>query len=108
MARRLAIGLLLAAIFAGSAFAGAKDPRKRYNAADLAWARAIRIHRADLPGGGWKAERSSTDSDYAPQGCKNPNLSDLIETGEASNPDFSRGGSFVGSGSSVFATEQQA
>jgi len=109
MGRRLAIGLLLAAVFAGSALAAsAKDPKKHYNAADLAWARAIRIHRSDLPGGGWKAEPSSGDSSYAPKGCKDPDLSDLVETGEASNPDFSRGGSFVGSGSSVFATEQQA
>jgi hypothetical protein len=108
MGRLLAIALLGAAVFAGSAFAGAKDPKKHYNAADLAWARSIRIHRSDLPGSGWKAERSSSDSDYAPEGCKNPDLSDLTETGEASNPDFTRGGSFIGSGSSIFATEQQA
>jgi hypothetical protein len=106
MGRRLALAVLAAAVLAGSAFA--KDPKKHFNAADLAWARAIRIHRVDLPGSGWKAERSSGDSGYTPQGCKDPDLSDLIETGEASNPDFSRGGSFVGSGSSVFATEQQA
>jgi hypothetical protein len=108
MPRRLAIGLLLAAVFASTALAGPNDPKKRHNAADQAWARAIRIHRADLPGGGWKSERSSDDSSYAPKRCKRPNLSDLVATGEASNPDFSRGGSFVGSGSTIFATEREA
>jgi hypothetical protein len=108
MTCRLAIGLLAAAVFTGSAVAGPNDPKKRYNAADQAWARRIRIHRADLPGTGWKVEPSKDDSDYAPKGCRSPNLSDLVTTGEASNPDFTRGGSFVGSGSSVFATERQA
>ena len=108
MARCLVVPLLAAAVFAGSALAGANDPRKHYNAADQAWARAIRIHRSDLPGGGWRSHRSSDDSDYAPKGCKNPDLSDLVETGEASNPDFTRGGSFVGSGSSVFVSERHA
>jgi hypothetical protein len=106
VARRLAICLLAAAVLAGSASASANDPKRRYNAADQAWARAIRIQRADLPGTGWKAQRSKDDSDYAPQGCSSPNLSDLVATGEASNPDFTRYGSFVGSGSSVFATER--
>jgi hypothetical protein len=107
MARRVAVVFLAAAAFAGSALASANDPKKRYNAADQAWARAIRIQRADLPGAGWKAQRSN-DSEYAPKGCSSPNLSDLVATGEAANPDFTRGGSFVGSGSSVFANERDA
>src|SRR5207248_9381338 len=37
-----------------------------------------------------------------------PDLSDLVETGEAENPDFSRNGSFVGSGAAVFLTTKQA
>jgi hypothetical protein len=105
---RLVIGLVAAAVFAGSALAGADDPKKRHNPADQAWARAIRIHRFDLPGTGWRAQRTKDDSGYAPRGCRNPDLSDLVATGEATNPDYVRGGSFVGSGSTVFATERQA
>ena len=108
MARRLAIGLLAAAVLASSALASANDPKKRFNAADQAWARAIRIQRADLPGAGWKLQRSQNNSDYAPKGCGSPNLSDLVQTGKAENPDFTRSGSFVGSGSWIFASEREA
>ena len=82
-------------------------PQKRPNAADQAWAAAIRIHRDDLGGGDWRLEPSQ-DNVGAPQGCKEPDLSDLVETGEAENPDFSRNGSFVGSGAAVFLTKKQA
>lgn len=108
MACRLAIGLLAAAVLASTALASANDPKKRYNAADQAWARAIRIQRSDLPGAGWKLQRSKDNSDHAPKGCRSPNLSDLVQTAEAENPDFTRSGSFVGSGSWIFATEREA
>ena len=58
--------------------------------------------------GDWRVEQSPTDDSGAPAGCKNPNLSDLVITGEAENPDWSRNGSFVGSGAEVWSNERQA
>jgi hypothetical protein len=107
MLGRLMLILVAACVLAGSAVASATDPKKRHNAADQAWATHIRIQRDDLGAGDWRVEPKNSDAG-APQGCKDPNLSDLIETGEAENPDFSRNGSFVGSGSSIFLTEAQA
>jgi hypothetical protein len=107
MRRRLALIFVAACVLTGSAGAAATDPKKRHNASDQAWAAAIRIHRDDLGAGDWRVE-SSSSSAGAPQGCKDPNLSDLVETGSADHPDFSRNGSFVGSGSSVFLTDAQA
>jgi hypothetical protein len=107
MLRRLGLIFVVACILAGSAGAAATDPKKRHNASDQAWAAAIRIHRADLGAGDWRVEQPNASAG-APEGCKDPDLSDLIETGSAENPDFSRNGSFVGSGASVFLTEAQA
>jgi hypothetical protein len=107
MGGRLAVILVAACILAGSAGAAATDPKKRHNAADQAWAGAIRIQRSDLGAGDWRVEPKNSDAG-APQACKDPNLSDLVETGSAENPDFSRNGSFVGSRASVFLTEAQA
>jgi hypothetical protein len=103
---RLTLTFLAACVLAGSAFASATDPKKRHNAADQAWASAIRIQRRDLGAGDWRVEPSSGRG--APQACREPNLSDLVETGGAERPDFSRNGSFVGSGASVFQKESQA
>lgn len=111
MVGRLGLTLLCAGVLAGTALAagsGPREPQKRHNAADQAWARAIRIHRADLGSGDWRVEQSNDDNGGAPKGCKDPDLSDLVETGEAENPDFSRNGSFVGSGAAVFLNEEQA
>jgi hypothetical protein len=107
MLGRVALILVAASVLAGSAGAAATDPKKRHNADDQAWAAAIRIHREDLGAGDWRVERSNSSAG-APQACKDPDLSDLVETGSAENPDFSRNGSFVGSGASVFLTERQA
>jgi hypothetical protein len=111
MVRRLGLVFLCAGLLAGSALgatAGLRDPQKRHNAADQAWAREIRIHRADLGAGDWRVEPSSGENAGAPQACKDPDMSDLVETGKAEDPDFSRNGSFVGSGAAVFQTEGQA
>ena len=108
--RRLALLLVSSCLIAGTASAAAgkpTDPQKRLNPADQAWAAAIRLHRDDLGAGDWRLE-ASQDNVAAPQGCKEPDLSDLVETGEAENPDFSRNGSFVGSGAAVFLTSKQA
>ena len=111
MRRRLISAFLVAAalVVAGAALAAGRDPQKKFTAKDLAWAHAIRVHRADLPGTGWQPHRSSDAEDPStPKECRDPDLSDLVETGEAKNPDWSRGGSLVGSGAAVFADERQA
>jgi hypothetical protein len=110
MIRRLVVLLVSSCLIAGTAGAATRkptDPQKRLNPADQAWAAAIRIHRGDLGRGDWRVEQSQ-DNVAAPQGCQDPDLSDLVETGEAENPDFSRNGSFVGSGAAVFLTTKQA
>lgn len=110
MIRRLAVLLVSSCLIVGTAVAATRkptDPQKRPNPADQAWAAAIRIHRGDLGGGDWRVEQSQ-DNVAAPQGCEEPDLSDLVETGEAENPDFSRNGSFVGSGAAIFQTTKQA
>lgn len=107
---RLGFLLLVLAVCAGTASAaGTKegDPQKRHNAADQAWAKAMRVQRSDLGAGDWRVEASSDDDHGVPKACKDPDLSDLVETGSAEEPDFSRDGSFVGSGSIVFQTERQ-
>ena len=110
MLGRLGLLLLAFAVLAGTASAAgskAGDPQKRHNAADQAWAEAIRVQRSDLGAGDWRVEASSDDDRGAPKQCKDPDFSDLVETGSAEDPDFSRNGSFVGSGSIVFQNERQ-
>jgi hypothetical protein len=110
MIGRLVFTLVALAVLAGSASAAGDDPRepkKRYNAADQAWARAIRLTRSDLGAGDWRVEPSSDDSN-APPGCRNPDMSDLVLTGKATKPDFSRNGSFVASEGEVWANERDA
>jgi hypothetical protein len=111
MVGRLALVILFAGAVAGTALAAGGDPRdpqKRHNAADQAWARAIRIQRSDLGAGDWRVEPHNGDDRGAPKDCRDPDLSDLVETGSAENPDWSRNGSFVGTGVGIFATAQQA
>jgi hypothetical protein len=110
MIGRLGLLLLVVAAFAGTASAAGRkegDPQKRHNPADQAWAEAIRVQRSDLGAGDWRVEASSDDDRGAPKACKDPDLSDLVETGSAEEPDWSRNGSFVGSGSVVFQTDRQ-
>jgi hypothetical protein len=103
------IGLVLAALTGVASAAGAdsRDPKKRFNAADQAWAHRIRINRNDLGAGDWRVEPSAPKNG-ALGGCKQPNLSDLVLTGEAKEPDFSRNGSFVSSEGEVWASERDA
>jgi hypothetical protein len=112
MARRL--GLLAAAlaalVAASAAIAGdPKEAQHRFNAADQAWARRIIVQHHDLGAGDWRvAHLDSQDDSTAPSYCKNPNFSDLVLTGEAKNPDFSRDSSFEDSDGEVWATERDA
>ena len=112
MARRL--GLLAAALAAlgaaSAAFAGdPKEAQHRFNPADQAWAHRIIVHQADLGPGDWRVQRLDSHGDAdAPSYCKDPNFSDLVLTGEAKNPDFSRQGSFEDSDGEVWVTERAA
>ncbi len=112
MARRLGLTLaVLAALAAASAaFAGdPRDPQHRFNPADQAWAHRIIVSHADLGAGDWRVEQLDSQGDAdAPSYCKNPNLSDLVLTGEAKNPDFSREDSFEDSDGEVWASERDA
>jgi len=112
MVGRLAFAIVaIAALAAASAAAGGdpRAPKKHLNRADQEWARRILIKRADLGSGDWRVEQSKDEGDAdAPPACKNPNFSDLVLTGEAENPDFSRNGSYVDSGVEVWASERDA
>jgi hypothetical protein len=108
---RLGLVLLAVVSFAGTAFAGgskAGDPQKRHNPADQVWAQAIRPQRADLGPGDWRVESGNDDDSRAPKACRDPNLSDLVETGSSEDPDWSRNGSFIGSSAVVFMNERQS
>jgi hypothetical protein len=112
MGRRFAlIAFALAALAAASA-ALASDPREpqhRFNAVDQAWAHRIIVSHADLGPGDWRVQQLDSQGDAgAPSECKNPNLSDLVLTGQAKNPDFGREDSFEDSDGEVWATEHDA
>jgi hypothetical protein len=112
MARRA--GLIVAALAtlaaASAAFASdSREPQHRFNAADQAWARRIIVQHSDLGPGAWQVAKLDNQSDAdAPSYCKNPNLSNLVLTGQAKNPDFSREASFEDSDGEVWATERDA
>jgi hypothetical protein len=112
VARRL--GLLLVALAALGAASAAfasdpRDPQHRFNPADQAWAHRIILGNDDLGPGDWRVTQLDNQGDAdAPSYCKNPNFSDLVLTGEAKNPDFSREDSFEDSDGEVWANEHDA
>lgn len=112
MARRLGpiLAVLAALVAASVAFAGdPREPQHRFNNADQAWAHRIIVGRDDLGPGDWRVEQLDSQGDSnAPSYCKNPNLSDLVLTGRAKDPDFSREDSFEDSDGEVWATEHDA
>jgi hypothetical protein len=112
MARRAGAFLVVLAALAaaGAAFAGgSREPQHHFNAADQAWAHRIIVQHADLGAGDWRVEQLDNQGDAgAPSYCKDPNLSDLVLTGQAKNPDFSREDSFEDSTGEVWATERDA
>src|SRR5262249_46993315 len=104
---RLAVAAVVASALAGAALAAnPNDPQKRFTAADQAWARRVLVKRADLPGVGWKSQRSTGDNST----CKafNPDESKLVETGEQESPEFTRVGGFVSSTAGIFKTAGDA
>jgi hypothetical protein len=107
--RRVALlASLLALTCAGAALAAPGDPQKRHNAADMAKAKSIVLKAADL-GTGWKSSPSSGSSSGTPH-CKGfqPDESDLVETGTANSPDFSKGLRYVLSAAALYKTAGQA
>jgi hypothetical protein len=112
MARRLGLVVVALASLVAASVAFAADPREpqhRFNDADQAWAHRIILGHDDLGPGDWRVEQLDSQGDAgAPSYCKNPNLSDLVLTGQAKNPDFSREDSFEDSDGEVWATERDA
>jgi len=112
MARRLGpiVAVLVALAAASAAFAGdPRDPHRHFNPADQAWAHRIIVQHGDLGAGDWRVQQLDGQGDAsAPSYCKSPNLSDLVLTGEAKNPDFGREDSFEDSEAEVWATERDA
>ena len=112
MTGRIGLVLLVLAALAGTASAGGSDPRdpkKRVVASDQAWAKAIQIQHEDLGPGDWRVEYMPKGSvGKVPAGCKYPNLSDLVLTGESLNPNWSRNGSFVLSGAGIWSSKRHA
>ena len=112
MARRAGVTLVVVAALAaaGAAFAGgSREPQHHFNAADQAWAHRIIVQHADLGAGDWRVEQLDNQGDAgAPSYCKDPDMSDLVLTGQAKNPDFSREDSFEDSDGEVWATERDA
>jgi hypothetical protein len=113
MARRFGLLVVaLAGLGAASvalAAANSREPQHRFNATDQAWAHSIIISHDELGPGDWRVEQLDNQGDgSAPSYCKNPNLSDLVLTGQAKDPDFSREDSFEDSDGEVWATERDA
>jgi hypothetical protein len=112
MARRVGLIVVVLAALAAASAALASDPREpqhRFNATDQAWAHRILVQHGDLGAGDWRVQQLDSQGDAgAPSYCKNPNLSDLVLTGEAKNPDFSREDSFEDSDGEVWASERNA
>ena len=107
MPARLAIVLAATCVLAGAALAAnPHDPQKRFTSADQAWARTLLVKRADLPGVGWKSQRSTGDDST----CRSfsPDESKLVETGEQDSPEFTRVGGFVTSTAGIFRTTKDA
>jgi hypothetical protein len=105
MGRRLPLVVVLLAALAGSAAAGngPSDPKQRHNPADQARAGAVRIRHDDLGAGDWRVEPPTSGNEQL-GGCRNPNMSDLVQTGLVKDPNFSRNGSYVGSEGEVWAS----
>jgi hypothetical protein len=102
--------VVAAAVAAAGALAASGEPREALTRADMAKARSIVLTPRDLPGMGWKVERD-TGPDEDPLRCPSfqPDLADLVKTGEAESPNFTQAsGTFVSSTATLFRTASQA
>jgi hypothetical protein len=110
MIGRLGLVLICSLVLAATAAAARREPwepKERFNPADQELARSFRVQRDDLGAGDWRVETVGGENTSLP-GCKNPDLSDLVLTGKAQNPNFSRNGSLVASEGEVWASERDA
>jgi hypothetical protein len=100
--------LLVAGALAATALAANGEPQKRLTRAGQAYARSLVVQAGDI-GPGWKGKPSkNTGGNLRCKGF-NPDESDLVETGEASGPDFTRGlGDLVSSSASVYRSANEA
>jgi hypothetical protein len=107
--KALALALLVAAAPAAASVASHRDPKKRFTPADQAKAKSIVLKPADV-GAGWK-RRTISNNGNDDLNCPgfDPDLSDLVETGEATSPLFYRtDGSSLFSGATVYPNERTA
>jgi hypothetical protein len=101
-----AVAVVALALAASAAARKPHDPQQKPNAADMARARELVVHKFDLVGT-WKAEKSKSNDDTT---CKahDPDLSDLIVTGKAESPDFTRAdGVLISSSAEVYDAAEQ-
>jgi hypothetical protein len=108
--RQAALGVCLALLLVPTAIAADGLPHKKLTNADQAAARTASLTIADV-GGTWISQRSGATGDWKPR-CRyvyEPDLSDLVETGEYASPEFvSRKGFSASSTTQVFRTIQMA
>jgi hypothetical protein len=110
----VAVALLLPV----AAVAGYVPPKRAFNAADQAVARAVTLRARDLPlaGVGWRTEKLTLAGDasvaaaYSTASCAGLNFdgSRITVTGEANSPAFSSAQTFVLSNAAVLASVGQA
>jgi hypothetical protein len=105
--RLLALAGILALVCAGAALAAGKDPQKRHVAADMAKARSVVLHAADL-GAGWKSAPSNSNESSPRCASYDPDESDLVETGTADSPQFELSTRYVLSSAALYKTAAQA
>jgi hypothetical protein len=96
MARRLAIGLFAAALFASTALAAPGDAEHRaITARDQAWAKRVNLTLRDLPAGFRQGAQSPSGSGGLTCSGFAPDLSRFTITGEAASRVFARADGLV-------------
>jgi hypothetical protein len=107
--RRVALIGIVAAVAVPVALAANGEPQEQLTKADQAKARAASLRLGDFPAG-WSAKRSPSSPDADTRCAKyDPDLSDLVKTGDYDSPDFTRAdGSFVSVATGVFRTVRMA
>jgi hypothetical protein len=99
-----AVGAL---VLAGAA--AASEPTQKHTKAGTAAAKATLLQAGDL-GSGWTAKNAGASSPTFTCRGYAPKLSDIVETGSATSPDFSAGGAgpFIVQETGVYASPAQA
>ena len=106
------LAVLAVAVFAATAAAatGGTEPKKEIKPAVQARARAISLHRSDLPGSNWTSSPPSPSGRPEPD-CSyfRPDQSDLTENGDVDSPTFHHpDGSQVETSVGIFVSSAQA